>query len=75
MENNTNDDGNHFGLLVANKVIAMLSYWDHNLICRFANDAHLEWFGKTKDEMINVTTLPVLLGPLYEQTSLIFWQH
>ena len=68
MKNNTNDGGNHFGLLVANKVIAMLSYWDYNLVCRFANDAHLTWFGKTKDEMINVITLPLLLGPLYEQT-------
>lgn len=48
--------------LVANQINAMLAYWDTQLICRFANDAYLEWFGKTKEEMIDKITLKELLG-------------
>jgi len=43
----------------------MLSYWDKDEICRFANKAYLEWFGKTPEEMINKMSLAELLGPLY----------
>lgn len=54
--------------LVANQINAMLAYWDTDLVCRFANDAYLEWFGKTKEEMIDRITLDKLLGPiLYEK--------
>jgi hypothetical protein len=31
----------------------MLAYWDKDLICRYANSAYVDWFGKTKEEMIN----------------------
>jgi PAS domain S-box-containing protein len=50
---------------LAEQVPAMLSYWDKNQICRFANKAYLEWFGRTPDEMINKMTLHDLLGPIY----------
>ncbi|MBK6838000.1 MAG: hypothetical protein IPG90_06755 [Bacteroidetes bacterium] len=45
----------------------MLAYWDKNLLCRFANGAYLDWFGKSSDEMIDRIHLPELLGPLYEK--------
>jgi len=50
-------------LNVANNTQAMLAYWDKNLVCRFANDAYFEWFGKKKEDMINRITLTELLGP------------
>ncbi|HSF53621.1 MAG TPA: PAS domain-containing sensor histidine kinase [Algoriphagus sp.] len=55
------------GLKVEDHISAMLAYWDKNLVCRFANSAYLEWFGKTKEEMVNKITIEELLGPLYEK--------
>ena len=60
-------DLEHLSLLVTDKVDAMLAYWDKNLVCRFANKAYMDWFGKDPSEMIGKMTLPQLLGPsLYE---------
>jgi PAS domain S-box-containing protein len=64
----SNEKINSLRIAVADNVNAMLAYWDTNQICRFANNAYLEWFGKSKEKMINKMTLKELLGPaLYEQ--------
>lgn len=55
------------GLLVSDQVNAMLAYWDKNQVCRFANNAYMEWFGKSKEEMIDKITMKELLGPLYKK--------
>lgn len=55
------------GLLVSDQVTAMLAYWDKDLISRFANNAYREWFGRTREEMINKMHISELLGPLYEK--------
>lgn len=47
----------------------MLGYWDKNLICRFANAAYRDWFGKTREEMVGKITIMELLGPLYEKNK------
>jgi PAS domain S-box-containing protein len=66
IEKHIETDLNHLGLLVSDHVNAMLAYWDKDQICRFANKAYLEWFGKNRDEMIGKITLKELLGSLYE---------
>ncbi|MCU7375898.1 PAS domain-containing protein [Paucibacter sp. O1-1] len=43
---------------------AMLAYWDSKQVCRFANMAHKDWFGRGRNELLG-TTLRELLGPLY----------
>jgi len=55
------------GLFVSDHVTAMLAYWDKDLVCRFVNNAYLEWFGKTKEELIDRATMKELLGPLFEK--------
>jgi len=47
----------------------MLAYWDANQVCRFANQAYLEWFGKRPEDMIDKMTVKELLGPLYEKNK------
>jgi PAS domain S-box-containing protein len=56
---------NQLSSKLAEQVPAMLSYWDKNHICRFANKAYREWFGKTPEEMINKISLTELLGSMY----------
>lgn len=52
---------------IVNRISAMLAYWDNNLVCRYANKAYLEWFGKSPDEMIDKMEMQELLGPLFEK--------
>lgn len=54
-------------ILISDHITAMLAYWDKDLICRYANSAYVDWFGKTKEEMINNIRIDELLGPLYEK--------
>lgn len=56
-----------FGVEVADHITAMLAYWDKDLVCRFANSAYVDWFGKKKEEMIDKITIKELLGPLFEK--------
>ncbi len=64
--NSTENYQNSFCLQVVDKISAMIAYWDKDLICRFANAAYLDWFGKTGDEMINKMHIKDLLGPMFE---------
>ncbi|HVU96330.1 MAG TPA: PAS domain-containing protein [Puia sp.] len=53
---------------IADTVNAMLAYWDTGLMCRFANKSYSDWFGVSKEAMVNKMTLPQLLGPeLFEK--------
>ncbi len=51
-------------LAVVDAIPAMVAYWDEDEVCRFANRAYLDWFGRTREEMIGIT-LEQLLGPIY----------
>lgn len=54
---------------VADHINAMLAYWDKDLICRYANAAYLDWFGKTSYELVNKMPMQELLGPLFEKNK------
>lgn len=59
-------DLKELGLLVSDQSSAMLAYWDKDLICRFANNAYMDWFGKSREEMIDKIHIKDLLNHLYE---------
>jgi len=56
----------NIALFVADNIDAMVAYWDKDQVCRFANKAYKEWFGKSKLEMEDNITLKDLLGDIYE---------
>jgi diguanylate cyclase (GGDEF)-like protein/PAS domain S-box-containing protein len=60
----SNRDIRDIALFVVDHIPAMVAYWDTNQTCRFANNAYLEWFGKSRDQLIGIT-LKELLGPIY----------
>lgn len=52
---------------VANAIDAIMSYWDRDLQCQFANAAHETWFGIHPTEMLG-TSIGKFLGGSYEAT-------
>lgn len=51
---------------------AMVSYWDRNLVCHFANSELAEWFGRKKEEIIDKINLEELLGTSLFKKNLDF---
>lgn len=49
-------------------ISTLIAYLDDKRICRFANRAYQEWFGKTSDEAIG-RPLKEALKPLYERSK------
>ena len=47
--------------LLANNVPGMIGYWDSSMVCRFANRAYLDWFGRPPEALIG-RTMPEVLG-------------
>jgi PAS domain S-box-containing protein len=50
----------------SDQVNNILSYWDKDMICRFANNQFTKWFGRKPSELIGRTTLKELLGTAYQ---------
>lgn len=46
--------------MLTNQLPGMVGYWDRDLRCRFANNAYLEWFGRTPEQMIGVSVQEVI---------------
>jgi PAS domain S-box-containing protein len=69
MPNKINLTLDSLGLFVADHVPAILGYWDKDLVCRFANAAYREWFGKSPDEMVDILTSEEVIGTLYKKNK------
>ena len=70
MKKDKHEPKNSIADVVTNHVSALLAYWDKDLVCRFANDAYLDWFGKSREEMIDKITMRELVGPLIYEKNL-----
>lgn len=58
---------NEIGLYVVDHIDAMLAYWDKNQVCRFANNAYLEFFKKSRAELVGKITMKEFKGIYYEE--------
>jgi diguanylate cyclase (GGDEF)-like protein/PAS domain S-box-containing protein len=54
---------------VTDAIPGMVSYWDKDLICRFANARYAEWFGYHSDAIVGATLLNLLGERLYAQNA------
>jgi PAS domain S-box-containing protein len=54
---------------VADSISAKLAYWDKDLVCRYANDAYLNWLGRTREETIGKLRIDQLPSRVYEQNK------
>jgi diguanylate cyclase (GGDEF)-like protein/PAS domain S-box-containing protein len=52
---------------IANAMPGMISYWDKDLRCHFANPVYLEWFGKSPEAIIGFTLRDLLGEPLFTE--------
>ena len=53
---------------VTDAMPSMLSYWDKQMLCQFANKPYLEWFGRTPQEMKGLPIATTLGADLYEKS-------
>jgi PAS domain S-box-containing protein len=51
---------------ILNALPAMVGYWDRDLRNRMANDAYIEFFGKSPEEMRGIHVSEILGQPLFE---------
>ncbi|MDR6940204.1 PAS domain S-box protein [Mucilaginibacter pocheonensis] len=65
MPENINNKLVAWGFEADSHAIAMLAYWDRELVCRYANQLYIEWFGKRRDEMIDKIKMQDLFGELF----------
>lgn len=52
---------------VADHVPGVIGYWDAELICRFANRAYVDWFGKSPEQVVGMRLRDVLGDALFQQ--------
>jgi diguanylate cyclase (GGDEF)-like protein len=63
----------YFQKKVLDSIPTLLSYWDKDAICRFANHAFFTWFGIRGEDMVDKMTTKEVFGSLYE-LNLPFWK-
>jgi PAS domain S-box-containing protein len=62
-------DLTHAGIEEDPYTTAKIAYWDQDLICRYANNAYLDWFGLNPSDMIDKMHIRELMGALYENNQ------
>ncbi|MBC3918950.1 PAS domain S-box protein [Undibacterium sp. CY18W] len=64
-------EGEQLSRLIANNIPGMLGYWTNDLHCTFANQSYLSWFGRSIDQMRNVS-MRDLFGPELFQKNIAY---
>ena len=61
-------ESERFTKTVTDAMPGLVSYWDQEFRCHFANLAYLDWFGRQPAEMIGIHMRDLLGEPLFTQT-------
>jgi len=62
-------DSERFMRTVTDNIPGMVGYWDSDLRCHFANSAYLEWFGRTREQMLGARIQDVLGEELFRKNE------
>jgi len=54
-------------LIAVNNIPAMVAYWDAKERCQFSNEAYREWFGRGREDLVNLSLEEVLGPTLYRK--------
>ena len=54
---------------ITDNIPGMVGYWDRELRCRFANEAYLQWFGKSSQEMLGMGIRELMGEELYKKNE------
>lgn len=65
----TIDNNHNFALFLSDQLDVIVSYWDSNLICNYANQAFSKWFGKSVKSIVGHLTMQELLGPHFAKNE------
>jgi PAS domain S-box-containing protein len=65
----TGPEAARFMRALADHLPAMITYWDSDLTCRFANANHGGWFGRTSEEMIGVSIVDYMGESLFQKNE------
>jgi len=60
---------NRFLKTLTDNIPNLIVYWDHQLRCRFANRAYLEWFGKAGQDLSELVLRDLLGVEVYSQNE------
>ncbi len=60
---------NRFIRMVVDNIPGMVGYWNTDKRCAFANNAYLEWFGKTRDQMLGIAMEDMMGEALYAKNE------
>lgn len=60
-------DRERFLRTVTDALPGLVAYWDKDLICRFANSSHGEWYGKGQRELLGCHIREVMGDEVFEQ--------
>lgn len=62
------DQARFLGLLTDN-IPGMVGYWTAELRCKYANNAYLEWFGRTKKQMLGISMMELMGETLFKKNE------